>query len=304
MRTRPPGISRSMLFALAFTVAAILQWPAVCAAGSVGVLVPAYFYPGTGGPGGVGDGWAAMAAAAPQIPVTAIFNPNSGPQPGPPDPNYVSALTNLENAGGKVIAYVFTDDGNAAAGTVESQMTTYLTQYGSLIEGFFLDAMLVTPATLSYYQGLDSYIKGLDPSKLVVGNPGQPFLNGVPPASYLTTADVFNIFEGTSALFSSYPSGVNWFQSYPGNRFSNIVYDVPTSTAMLATISQAVQLNAGEVYVTDQTLPNPYAQLPSYWDQEVSAISSTNTPEPGTLAMLVVAGLVGWVAARRRADEL
>ena len=44
----------------------------------LGVLVPAYFYPATGGPGGSGDGWAAMTAAAGQIPVTAIFNPNSG----------------------------------------------------------------------------------------------------------------------------------------------------------------------------------------------------------------------------------
>ena len=68
-------------------------------AGNVGVIVPSYFYPGTGGPGGVGDGWAAMAAAASQIPVTAILNPDSGPLPGPADPNYITAMTNLEMPG-------------------------------------------------------------------------------------------------------------------------------------------------------------------------------------------------------------
>ena len=47
---------------------------------------------------------------------------------------------------------------------------------------------------------------------------------------------------------------------------------------MLADLSKAVSLNAGYVYITDQTLPNPYAQLPSYWDQEVAAIASV--PEP------------------------
>ena len=77
-------------------VAGIVGHPATVAAGEMRVLVPAYFYPGTGGPGGVGDGWSAMAAAASQISVTAIFNPDSGPLPGPPDPNDVTALTNLE----------------------------------------------------------------------------------------------------------------------------------------------------------------------------------------------------------------
>ncbi len=64
-------------------LAAMAAAPTSARAGGVGVLVPSYFYPGTGGPGGVGDGWAAMAAAASQIPVTAILNPDSGPLPGP-----------------------------------------------------------------------------------------------------------------------------------------------------------------------------------------------------------------------------
>ena len=120
--------------------------PAAARAGQVGVFVPSYFYPGTGGPGGVGDGWAAMTAAASQIPITAIFNPDSGPLPGPADPNYTTALTNLENAGGKVVAYVYTDNGNAPLASVESQISTYITQYGSLINGFFLDGMFIIPS--------------------------------------------------------------------------------------------------------------------------------------------------------------
>jgi hypothetical protein len=71
--------------------------------------MPSYFAPGTGEPGGVGDGWAAMAAAAAKVPITAIFNPNSGPLPGPPSAAYAAAFTQLESAGGKVVAYVYTD---------------------------------------------------------------------------------------------------------------------------------------------------------------------------------------------------
>jgi hypothetical protein len=283
--------------------------PPTQARADLGVLVPAYFYPGFGGPGGVGDGWAAMAAAASHIPVTAIFNPDSGPLPGKPDPNYVNAMTNLENAGGKVVAYIPTYDGTATPSTIANDITTYITQYGSLINGFFIDQMYILPSTLSYYQNIYNSIK-MQGNYTVIGNPGSPFLNGVSPQDFLSTANVMNIFEGPNiapapgeAGYDAYPYGLNWFQNYPSSRFSNIVYDVPAnagdpsqSSAMLADLSKAVGLNAGYVYMTDQMLPNPYAQLPSYWDQEVSAIQAVSVPEPGALTRLTAAGLF-WVLA-------
>lgn len=268
-----------------------LLFVAPCQGGSIGVLVPSYFYPGSGGPGGAGDGWSAMTSAASQISVTAILNPDSGPIPGSADPNYVTAMTNLEKAGGKVVAYVYTNNAGTPLATVESEVATYINQYGNLINGFFLDGMNVLPSTLSYYQSLDTYIKTLHSSYAVFANPGQPFLNGVSPSDYLTTADVLNIFEGPntapagSAGFNNYPYSLNWFESQARDRFANIIYDVPTSAAMLADIARANQLNAGYLYITDQGGDNPYAQLPSYWNQEVSALATT-TPEPGTLSLL------------------
>src|SRR5580658_115253 len=116
---RSSGFTCSVFLSLTVAVAVILQSSRSCSADNLGTIVPAYFYPGTGGPGGVGDGWAAMAAAAAQIPVTAVFNPDSGPLPGPADPNYVNAMTNLEIAGGKAVAYVYTEDGSAPLTTVE-----------------------------------------------------------------------------------------------------------------------------------------------------------------------------------------
>jgi hypothetical protein len=299
-----------VFLSLCVGLAVILQSPGSCRADSLGTIVPAYFYPGTGGPGGVGDGWAAMTAAASQIPITAIFNPDSGPMAGPPDPNYVTAMTNLEAAGGKAVAYVYTNNGSDSLSSVESQMSTYISQYGSLIDGFFLDAMDITPGTLSYYQSLDSFIKGLSSSYTVIGNPGQPFLNGVTPTEYLSTADIFDIFEGPNTAppgdpgFNNYPYGQNWFESYPSDRFSNTIYDAPTTSAMLADITQAVNLNAGDVYITDQMGSNPYAALPSYWDQEVAAIASapgpTPLPEPSPLASsLALGGLIALAAKWR-----
>jgi hypothetical protein len=296
------GVLPLLIFTAAFV--AMAGVPDSARAGGEGILVPSYFYPGTGGPGGVGDGWAAMTAAASQVPITAILNPDSGPGPSE-DPNYAGAMANLEAAGGKVVAYVYTDNGNAPLATVEGQISTYISQYGSLINGFFLDGMFVIPSTLSYYQSLDSYIKGLNSSYTVIGNPGQPFLNGVTPQQYLSTADIFNIFEGPNTAppgdpgFNNYPYGLNWFQSYPSDRFSNVIFDVPTASDMSADLSRAVQLNAGYVYITDQTLPNPYAQLPSYWDQEVVAVASIPEPSSVTL-MLAAVGLFGLAGLARR----
>ncbi len=298
--------SRCVCLSVGLAFATFLGSTTSARAGGIGVIVPAYFYPGTGGPGGVGDGWAAMAAAASQVPITAILNPDSGPLPGPADPNYVNAMTNLENAGGHVVAYLYTDNGNASLSSVEGQIGTYVAQYGGLINGFFLDGMFVIPSTLSYYQSLASFIRDLSPSDKIIGNPGQPFLNGVSPADYLSTADVFNTFEGPNASFSSYPYDLTWYQSYPRDRFSNVIYDVPTSSEMLADLSRAVGLNAGDVYITDGSGGNPYGQLPSYWDQEVSAIASL--PEPCVLTNLVTGGMgasvvmtVAWCRRRRRA---
>ena len=194
---KPRGVSRRVAAFMMLVSAGVIGLPAPVMAGGIGVLVPAYFYPGTGGPGGVGDGWSAMAAAAGTVSVTAIFNPDSGPLPGPPDPNYVNALTGLENAGGKVAAYVYTNYGQVPLGTVEGEISTYIAQYGGLVNGIFLDGMSNDPAVVPYYQSLYAFVKGLSPSYEVIGNPGTAtnpaYLGASPP-----TADTFLTYEGSA----------------------------------------------------------------------------------------------------------
>jgi hypothetical protein len=292
-------ISGPLVLSLAFSAAAILVSPTPCLADSLGIIVPAYFYPGTGGPGGSGDGWAAMASAASEVPITAIFNPDSGPLPGPADPNYVTAMTNLETAGGHVDAYVYTNYGATSLSTVEGELNTYITQYGSLIDGFFLDGMSTVPSEVSYYQTLDSYIKGLSSSYTVIGNPGT-----LTPSGYSSTANTLNVFEGSSASFSGLSPA-----DHSSSQYSYIIYGAATTSAMTADINEALGFNAGDVYVTDQPLNPPtgylYDQLPSYWDQEVAAIAAANAasvPEPGKGAMVILCGLalVTMAVKRRR----
>jgi len=64
-----------------------------------GIVVPAYFYPGSL--------WSSMNWAAGRVPLVAIMNPNSGPGTTQ-DPQYVAAVNSLRAADGKVIGYVST----------------------------------------------------------------------------------------------------------------------------------------------------------------------------------------------------
>src|SRR5215469_175100 len=215
-------------------VFAFIMLPAAAHAGALGTLVPSYFYPGTGGPGGSGDGWAAMTSAARQIPLTAILNPASGPGPSA-DPNYTAALTSLESAGGKAIAYVYTGYGAVPEATVESQIDTYISQYGSLINGFFLDGMSNLTTELSYYESVYAYIKGLNSTYEVVGNPGTATLE-----SYVTsqTADVFVTYENDDQVhpYTSSPPPA-WVYGYPAGDFASIVYDQPSVAGMQADLN-------------------------------------------------------------------
>ncbi len=292
-----------MLLCTAVVVTGMIGLPPPAIAGSMGVLVPAYFYPGTGGSEGYTDGWAQMAATANQIPVTAIFNPDSGPLPGPADPNYVNAMTNLENAGGKAVAYVYTNYANVPVSVVESELSTYISQYGKLINGFFLDAMTNdnSASDLAYYHTLYTFIKGLSSSYQVIGNPGTNTDPGY-LAPKTQGADTLVTYENDAKFYQS-TNPASWVNGYSPDHFANVLYNESSVSAMNADIELAAQRNVGYVYVTDRALPNPYDVLPSYWNQEVAAIQSASVPEPDAVVLLGSGCLLSslTVASRRRA---
>lgn len=263
-----------------------LTLPAATAfAGHLEALVPAYFYP-------VGNSyWADMTTAAATIPLDAILNPNSGPGTMV-DPNYLAAVTGLRGAGGKVLGYVHTSYGARSLAAVAADIATYRSFYP--IDGFFIDEMSTStaPGILSYYGSIYSYIKGLNPGYRVIGNPG----TNTDPA-YLTqpAADSLVIFEDTSANYATFSPSA-WVNGYSPDHFGNIIHTAGIQD-LSTDLNLAVARNAALVFVTDATLPNPYDQLPSYWDQEVALIAAIDSvPEPATLALAVTGALVflGW----------
>jgi len=231
----------------------------------LGIMVPAYFYPSTGGY------WISLNSAASRVPLVAIMNPDSGPGASQ-DSTYIQALANLHQAGGKVTGYVHTSYGARPLSDVQADIDLYLSFYA--VDGFFIDEMTNDENTnhLNYYAAIYQYIKAKGTNYSVTGNPGSNTQE-----DYITqpTADSLMIFEDNGTNYSSFTPS-SWVAKYPAQQFVHLPYDVTTATKMSNYVGLAVSRNAGWIYITDDTLPNPYDTLPSYWTNEVNLVQSFN----------------------------
>src|ERR1043165_7397880 len=128
-----------------------------------GIVVPAYFYPGSL--------WTSMNWAAGRVPLVAIMNPNDGPDTIQ-NPDYVAAVNSLRASGGKVIGYVSTAYTARNTNAVKTDIDRYFNFYA--MDGIFLDEFTDDANTnhLNYYVSLYEYIQTKGTNLLVVGNPG------------------------------------------------------------------------------------------------------------------------------------
>jgi hypothetical protein len=76
---------------------------------------------------------------------------------------------------------------------------------------------------------------------------------------------VINVFEDS---YRNYPNATvpSWAYSYPIELFSHLIYFTHPDK-MPEVVALSGQRHVGWVYVTDKTLPNPWNQLPSYWNE-------------------------------------
>ncbi len=226
------------------------------------LLVPAYFYPGAN--------WDKLTAAASRVGIVAIANPNNGPGKAS-DAKYTTAITNLRNAGGRVIGYVSTHYVNRCAKEVKAEIDLWMLLYPN-IDGIFLDEMSndTTEAHINYYRDLTSYVKntysGCD---FTVANPGCSF-----PETYLTSncADCFVIFESCSGF--DFWSSDSWVKSIQDKPFAVLPYNICSPKIMNTCVDRASNEGVGFVYVTDDGGCNPWDALPAYWDALVSKVAS------------------------------
>jgi Spherulation-specific family 4 len=216
------------------------------------VAIPAYFYPSAGGP------WSSADAAAPGVGIM-IANVDSGPGTAV-NTDYVAAIAAARAVGIRVFGYVHTSYGAISARTVEAGITAWRTLYG--VTSIFLDEASTGSSELSYYETLSSYVHAQSTGAQTIVNFGT-----VPAESGMKAGDILVTFEGEFATYRAtrFPS---WTTSYAPSRFYNIVYDVPDQRSMLTVLRQAAAAGVGQIYATDDVMPNPYDRLPCYLGAE------------------------------------
>jgi hypothetical protein len=223
------------------------------------VAIPAYFYPSPGE-----SPWTTAFAAQPGIGIM-VANVDNGPGASV-DANYATAIAQAREAGVAVYGYVYTDYAGNSLASVEANISLWKSLYG--VTNIFLDQASTSSSTESYYQALTTYVHTQTPGSLTIVNFGT-----VPPQSLMGAGDIAVTFEGDYSSYASttFPS---WMQNYAADRFYNIVYGVPSQSAMTEVLNQAERANVGYIYATNDGLPNPYDTVPPYLASEASQAQS------------------------------
>jgi hypothetical protein len=221
------------------------------------ISIPAYFDPRRT------SYWTQATATASRVGVM-IMNPDSGPGKAK-NSDYVNAVKNAQAAGIKVIGYVHTREGKRKAMDVKTEIDQYKTWYA--VDGIFLDEVAGSTKNLTYYTDITNYIRSRK-GTLVMLNPGT-----VPVENYIKLADITIVFEDTYSKYQNWQPPA-WLFNYPANKFAHLVHRASDTTQMNNAIELAVKRKAGTIYVTDDVLPNPWDTLPTYWTNELTAITT------------------------------
>lgn len=226
-------------------------------------LVPAYF--------NSSSDWSLLRETVRQVPVTAIFNPNSGPGDNR-DEALVFVLQEFRHSGGKAIGYVSTSYGTRNEADILRDIDRYHQWYS--LDGFFIDEMASNASSVDLYRRLYRYIKGRSSGYQVVGNPGTSV-----PEIYLSDpcADVLVIFENENPENYRLDS---WMSRYPKS-VAALFHNVNAVEGMKSILRSVVASGAEYIYITSERLPNPWSRLPNYWNSEIEELMRFKKPSLG-----------------------
>jgi hypothetical protein len=266
----------------------------------INILVPAYANPCCdGGPSMWSSLISAAAGAGRNFELDVIFNPASGPGTAR-DPNYLNdlgkgPLNDFRTAGGVAYGYVATGNATRSIAAVKADVNAYLTgTYAGNVEGIFFDEMSNDLANVGYYRQLRDYVQSLRPGMHTFGNPGTSFVanptgQGTYSATdYVNTFDTLVTFENTGAAYANDYTSFSYLAGLDHGKIAHVVHtQAAWDPSLIATASAR---GAGYLYVTDDTMPNPYDRLPGNWPQLVAGVEAFNAaavPEPSAYLMLL-----------------
>ncbi|WP_214109301.1 spherulation-specific family 4 protein [Acrocarpospora catenulata] len=206
-------------------------------------LVPAYFHPVA-----QESAWRRLAARPPS---TIILNIAGGPGTTR-DPDFAHVLKPLHAAGVEVLGYIDTAYGARPVRELVADALRYRSWYGT--SGTFLDQVSSGGDRLSHYRVATTALR---PQGRLILNPGV-----YPDPDYTSLGDLLVTFEGPWTSYRSVrpPS---WARN-PAS-FCHLVHEVPAWARRF--VERTASRLAGTGFLTTFRQPNPWGDLPSYYER-------------------------------------
>ena len=223
-------------------------------AGATGTIVPLYTSPSH-------PSWTAVIAAKmahPTVPVTAVVNPANGPGSAV-NARVLAGISRLFSAGIRVVGYVATGYARVPEATVRADIDRWKAWYPQL-GGIFFDEQARSAGQEDYYRRLSQYAKSLGLS-FTIGNPGT---DSAP--SYVGILDTVLIYE--SGGLASMTKLAGWHVNHDPSNFGIIPYGTGLDVAYV----RAAKGFVGYIYLTNDTLPNPWDSVPPYFADLLAAL--------------------------------
>lgn len=220
----------------------------------------------------------------------AVLNIDNGPG-ARPDPHCLEAAGRLRNAreralhgeapddavrasGGRLLGHLDLAFGSRPFGELIADAQSFLDWYR--VGGFYLEHCPAERAGLAAVRQLTSTLAALledgdcgdDGGRLVLGHGTHPY------PGYAEAADQLVTFRGHWTDYR-WSQVAEWTAAYPPGRFAHFVHGVPR-THLDEAMRIARWQGAGTIFFTDRDgrggQTDPFAALPSYWDEIVSRI--------------------------------
>jgi hypothetical protein len=218
-----------------------------------GIVIPMYVDPGK-----YWDEAIAAKTANPDVPMILIANVNNGP--GSKSAQYATYIKKAQAAGILVFGYTYTQYGKRSQSIVDEAIVKWYAYYR--VDGAFLDEM--APNDAAYYRAITAYAHAHS-VPLVMGNPGDNAPGNAGP-------DIINFFEQhgyPSPAFLKERAHLN----YGKQRWSYMAGAVPFDAAAIT----ASVPYASYIWATGDGEPECYCNLPTYFSQLVTLLSSLDS---------------------------
>lgn len=214
--------------------------------------------------------WNQVIASSQNVPTTVVVNPVLGGIEGCQEATFASTLNSLQSNSVDTIGYIPTGYTATPIATVKANIDRYADCPG--LDGVFFDEIKVaTQAQANYYQEICSY------AQTVFGN-GKFVVN----AGTNIEIPITNQFCNIALIFEFYQQ--NWLDfavfGYQGASTdpatSIMVHTNNGIDVMKDSVDLAYSRKIDYIFVTDDTVPNPWTTLGSYWTEFTNYLAQKN----------------------------